>query len=354
MQPSSEDRHLIEASVQKICRDLSISHFSQPETICSTEAFTQALSILVEQGVLNLSDEPGYGLWEHTDSPEEIALTLSSLRTLASTDAALALSLHRAALARQLPGCPTTPNLGICLHGRHGLGRGELAHWWQQSSIQDKFLADVFSDHEPRLALMPAGGGHVICPVFQCPQGFSWWLVPANTPANHGLGLNELPYGQVWPAQGEFLTRLDPLQSRHIWHQEWLGLLAIQLGCLDHAGKQAAAYARIRYQGGQLINQHAAVQSLLTDISSAQADTELFLQYQQLNEGSFRHLLLARNRLQESLCTAVNAAMQIMGGLGYMRDSGIEKCLRDAYQLRFQSGSPLDMQSLASAWEIAR
>ncbi|NNM53049.1 MAG: acyl-CoA/acyl-ACP dehydrogenase [Pseudomonadales bacterium] len=351
MQVSSEDHHLVAASIQRICHDLSISHFARPEVVCNSEAFTQALSVLIEQGVLNLTNEPGYGLWEHADSTEGLALTLSSLRTLASTHAALALSLHRAALARQLPGCPSSPHIGLCLHGHHGLGRGELARWWRQSTTNNAILADVFSCHRARLALIPAHDGHMLCPVFQHQLGITWWIVPVTTSTDHGLGLDELHYGRMVPEQGELLTRQDPLQSRHLWHQEWLGLLAIQLGCIDHAGEKAAAYAGIRYQGGKLIDQHEAVQSLLTDIRGVQADTETFLQYQQLDENSFRHLLLVRNRLQEGLGTAVNAAMQVMGGLGYMRDNGIEKCLRDAYQLRYQSGSPLDMQLLAASWE---
>ncbi len=75
-----------------------------------------------------------------------------------------------------------------------------------------------------------------------------------------------------------------------------------------------------------------------------------FLNTQSLNNQAFYNLLLRRSALQEQLNQANHHAMQMMGGIGYMRDTGIEKCLRDANQLRLQSGNAIDMQHLAEHW----
>lgn len=363
MQLTTEDRHLIGDSLQRICQDLSAGPFARPEAPCDADGFGAALRVLVEHGVLNASDEPGCGLWEGCADSANLALTLDSLATLGATNAALAFSLHRAALARHLLAqlqCGTPPaenaaDLTLCLHGRHGIGRGELARWWQDMPADISLLHDVFDAGSPRLALTQDKIGRVACPVFT--EGYlQWRICPApRDAAAHGL--DELRHGHFTPATGEPLPVLAPVAARalarDLWHCDWLGLLAIQQGAVRQALARARDYSALRYQGGDLIHHHAAVQALLVELRAALADTAAFLRAQRLDASAFGELLLARNRLQEALNAAANAAMQIFGGIGYMRDTGIEKCFRDVNQLRYQSGGPLDMTLLAAAWEDA-
>lgn len=362
MQLDLEDRQLISDSLRQICQDLSTRYFPRPEQACEPADFLAAQQLMAEQGILNLGPEPGCGLWENCDDTANLGLTLDNLQIIARSNAALALSLHRSALAWHLlqqlcvspPRAGAPLRLGLCLHGRHGIGRGELARWWQGQSADTQLLSEVFDEYHPRLTLMQGKDSRVLCPVFA--QGSIRWRLCEGIDALHTAhGLDELHYGWVNPVGEKLISAnqtTDVRQlSRDIWHREWLGLLAIQAGCVQQALDKAREYSAIRHQGGQMINHHPAVQGLLTDIRAALGSTAAFLNTQTLDTKGFARLLLARMSLQEALNTATNAAMQIFGGIGYMQDAGLEKCFRDVNQLRYQSGGPLDMQLLAANWE---
>lgn len=363
MQLTPEDRRLIGDSLQRVCQDLAAGPFARPEHPCDSAAFAAARQLLADQGVLNEGDEPGCGLWEDCADPGNLALTLDSLATLGAANAALAFSLHRTALARHLlaqlhvPLDPASSGLTLCLHGRHGMGRGELARWWQGAPADDSLLQDVFDAGSPRLALTQDKSARVACPVF-VGGALQWWLCPVQRESADVHGLDELRYGHVIPSAGAALPALPDAAARalasDLWHRDWLGLLAIQVGALRQALARALDYSALRFQGGDLIHRHAAVQALLGEARGALADAGGFLRAQSLDATAFGELLLARNRLQESLSAGANAAMQVFGGIGYMRDTGIEKCFRDVNQLRYQSGGPLDMTLLAAAWEDAQ
>ena len=62
-------------------------------------------------------------------------------------------------------------------------------------------------------------------------------------------------------------------------------------------------------------------------------------------------VLAARALLQPTLCDAANAALQVFGGLGYMRDNGLEKVVRDVNCLRAFGGSPLELRLAVAGWE---
>ncbi len=352
--PVSQEEHvLVSSSISHICQELTRQFFSRSEVVCEPEHFSQAESLLFSQGVVNLSDEPSYGVWENSADPEHLHLSLTLLRLIGRSNAALGLSMHRNALVKQLVvDFQDHQRFSLCLHGHQGIGRHALCSWWQQGFI-DPLLIDCFDNQQRRLSI-GASGSPIVYPVFSAdtsnPSGLCWWIAPPPSGKSPGMGLDELCYSYFTPESGQPLPS-QSIPSRHFWHQEWLGLLAIQLGCVDAAEQRASQYANLRYQGGALIRQHAAVQALLNDIHLAQRQTSQFLHTQSLEADAFGSLLLARNHLQQLLSVAINAAMQILGGVGYMQDSGIEKLLRDCTQLRLQSGGPLDMQSLAATWE---
>lgn len=341
----TEDHNLILDSVQRLCQDLRNNFFAHPEQLCGATIFAQATQAFVDQGLLNLDTPSGLGLWESDGDPESLALTLDLLSLVGRTNAALALSLHRSALARRLS---NIPNLGLCLHGHPGLGRGELARWWTTQQTDFALLSSVLDARSPRLALMQDKSDPVLCPVFDS-NGAKWYLAYASGDPLAAHGLNELYYCHITPTEAVSVCAAP--QSKGIWHREWLALIAIQKGCLQHALQIAQDYSRIRYQGGKLIYQHPAVQALLCDLRLALNECAAFLSQARLDDDGLEAMLLRRNTLQDRLSVGINSAMQIMGGIGYMKDTGIEKCFRDMHQLRYQSGGPLEMQQLAASWE---
>jgi len=55
-----------------------------------------------------------------------------------------------------------------------------------------------------------------------------------------------------------------------------------------------------------------------------------------------------------ALAHGASAALQVFGGQGYMRDSGLEKALRDVNHLRLLGGSPSELRTCVAAWEASQ
>ena len=130
----------------------------------------------------------------------------------------------------------------------------------------------------------------------------------------------------------------------------WLGVSALALGTGKGALKAAKSYAKERYQGGTIIENHAAVQRLITS-----AEVDLFAAEAQLNQrwrlDTIRTQDLRRAAMMKlsvtKLCThAVSNAMQCYGGYGYMEDYGIEKRFRDVNTLKSMAGTPLYLKRI--------
>ncbi len=358
MQLSDEDIVMIDDSLRHLCKDLAEAVFSRPERACEPEPFSQAMNLVMDQGFVNTDEESGCGLWEACGQAPQLALTLRSLTALARVNAALALSLHRSALAhfvlRQLGRTDMgTTHPGICLHGRHGIGRGELANWWRGQPMDEAVLRDVLAPDRPFSGLMHPQTQLLLAPAFT--KGtMAWLLIQGQVKrAEPGHGLDELHDGAFEPAQVQVIA-LPEQQARalsmDVWHREWLGLLAIQQGCVQQMTEMAQQFSALRFQGGRVIAGHPAVQIMLSDMQMALTDVRTVLAGQALNEAGFADLLRARNRLNDGLALAANVAMQTFGGLGYMRDNGIEKRWRDVNHLRQQSGGALDMQLMSANW----
>lgn len=358
MQLSDEDIVMIDDSLRHLCKDLAEAVFSRPERACEPEPFIQAMNLVMDQGFVNTDEESGCGLWEACRQAPQLALTLRSLTALARVNAGLALSLHRSALAhfvlRQLGRADTGgAHPGISLQGRQGIGRGELANWWCGKPVDEAVLSDVWAPDRRFSGVMHRQTQVLLAPALT--KGAMVWLLLQGrvAKAEPGHGLDELHDGAFEPARIDEV-RLPEQQAKalamDVWHREWLGLLAIQQGCVQQMTEMAQQFSALRFQGGRVIAGHPAVQIMLSDMQAALTDVRTVLAGQALTEQGFADLLRARNRLNDSLALAANVAMQTFGGLGYMRDNGIEKRWRDVNHLRLQSGGPLEMQLMSANW----
>jgi alkylation response protein AidB-like acyl-CoA dehydrogenase len=102
------------------------------------------------------------------------------------------------------------------------------------------------------------------------------------------------------------------------------GTAAIARGIARSACKMALQYARERHQGGGPIIRYDAVSDMLAAMAvrvtpplPAAATDE-------------RQALAAKVALTEAAVATATDAVQVFGGTGYMRDTGIEKLMRDA------------------------
>ncbi len=113
-------------------------------------------------------------------------------------------------------------------------------------------------------------------------------------------------------------------------------LAAIAEGLAQTAVARSLSYAELRIQGGQPIVLHPAVATLLETerraIRTAQAARSSLAQ-----AGAS---LGALTDALEGACEATSAAIQVLGGAGYMRGADVERLYRDAQQLRLVLGRP--------------
>jgi alkylation response protein AidB-like acyl-CoA dehydrogenase len=107
-------------------------------------------------------------------------------------------------------------------------------------------------------------------------------------------------------------------------------------------------------QGGKPIKQHVAVQQMLADCRSTVETVELLLQSLAglaLTRENLGKVFNVRAQAHNLLCTAANHVLQVFGGSGYVRETGLEKIVRDNNHLRLLCGSPSELLLFLSEWE---
>ena len=131
-----------------------------------------------------------------------------------------------------------------------------------------------------------------------------------------------------------------------------LGLLSIGAGALDRGQALARDFAGIRKQGGKGIAEHPAVQHMQSDIEIARHSVDMALAAfsQPVDELDVRTVAAARANLGPALCHAANQAVQVHGGIGYMRDAGAETLLRDQNMLKLIAGGTREIHAFLAGW----
>lgn len=107
-----------------------------------------------------------------------------------------------------------------------------------------------------------------------------------------------------------------------------LGIAAIARGTARRARALALDYAENRYQGGGQIIIHGAVRDMLARMSERELGMP---QPKFARDGDELAIgMAAKIALSDAAVLSTIDAIQVFGGMGYMRETGVEKLMRDA------------------------
>lgn len=368
---SDADRQAFVDAVQRYARTELAALTARPEHPMRPEQLAQTLHSVIELGLVHHDPEPACGLW---DVPADASLrrfSVEALTQLAQVNPAVAYQVHSLALGALLDrraAVTGQPPADVTLDGRWGLGRqalGRALAGAPLSAADSAWLTDCWAPPHtsaPRLLLASADWQAVWWPQWGAASGWVWCrrsraqLDVRELPNAHGfdeLRLFEVSLrpgtatepGADWvDAHAEAFIELQTLHG--------VALLAISAGAVRRAIDRARDYAQLRRQGGKRIIEHAAVQQLLAEAEHSLwlTQTTLSAMWPSAPELAALHAVWrARARLQPQLADAASRALQVFGGIGYMRDTGAEKDLRDVNTLRQLGGSPAELTLCCAA-----
>ena len=115
------------------------------------------------------------------------------------------------------------------------------------------------------------------------------------------------------------------------------------VGMMDKLIDKSAAYMKMRTQGGKKLAEHQGLQWMLADMA-VQRDAARGLVARGIatllrGERGTLEAAVAKLYATEALGKVADAAVQIHGGMGYMREAGIETVYRDARITRIYEGT---------------
>ena len=114
-------------------------------------------------------------------------------------------------------------------------------------------------------------------------------------------------------------------------------------GMMDKLITRTAEYMKTRSQGGKKLAEHQGLQWMLADMAvqrdAARGLTERAIETLMRGERGTLEAAVAKLYTTEALGKVVDAAVQIHGGMGYMREVGIETTFRDARIVRIYEGT---------------
>jgi acyl-CoA dehydrogenase len=124
-------------------------------------------------------------------------------------------------------------------------------------------------------------------------------------------------------------------------------------GMMDKLIERCVDFMKTRVQGGRKIAEHQGLQWMLADMGVARDASRLLTQraIEVLLRGERGTLEASAAKLYatESLGKVVDCAVQIHGGMGYMREAGIETVYRDARITRIYEGSSEIQRNIIAA-----
>lgn len=370
-----EDARQLLEGVQRFAQERIAGQASRPESPITQEVLTDLTQEAGALGILPQSmSEDGFGIWENSGDAQAVGFSTGALRSIAQACPGVALAWHRTALARFVAvelRLPLDDNAlkGISLAptGHYGLARTSLGKWLRASTLgaEDQVLLADWLDNQANAITLcaPLHWQSLLRPVWNGDH-IAWQHMQRSEldvrPA-HLHGFDELA-GFVVRQPGaaacadSTMHRARETDARLLYARllklDMLGLMAIGAGALDHGEAQARDYASIRKQGGKAIVGHPAVQHMLSDIAIARQQADLALNQfaRPVDELDTGAVATMRATLSTAFCQAANQVMQVHGGIGYMRDAGPEKLVRDQNMLRSLSGGVREIHSFLAGW----
>lgn len=345
---SSEMDEDLLGEVDRFTRRVLEPVVARPEAPMGRATFEGALREADALGLLSSMEPSGLGPWEELDQGESPQRTLRVLRRLSAVNTGFAFAVHQRALARAVGRRTGWEADAIAPEGSTRLGRVSFARWFAGKLDDDDrdVLSDVYGASATRV--LPFEGNSLITPVFVGGELWIQWHDSLRVDARPGHGLDELPTAIVTPSsspRAETGLDLAPIFAAH-----QLALLAMSLGAVERAHGLARRFSAQRRQGGDTIDRHPAVLALLGKTRAA-IDT-VDAQLASFGALDLRALFRAvAFRAESPLCDAAHAALQVFGGLGYMRDTGLEKVSRDVNCLRAMAGAPPELALIAAEGE---
>ena len=120
-------------------------------------------------------------------------------------------------------------------------------------------------------------------------------------------------------------------------------IAARSCGIMDRLIERCVEYMRMRAQGGRKLAEYQGLQWMLADMAVARDASRLITEraIETLMRGERGTLEASAAKLfaTESLAKVADCAVQIHGGMGYMREAGIESYYRDVRIVRIYEGS---------------
>lgn len=342
----------------------------RPEAPLSNDSLTALSTEAAELGLIPAPGAaPGYALWEHCDHANAMQFNLGLLQLVARANAGVAFAWHRSALARSVAALPGAPAGGegvldaaLVTTGHLGLARTELARFLRpQGPRADSAVLSDWLDRRwhDTTVIATASWQQLVWPVWHG-DTIRWQRAKRQQlhvePRRAQHGLDELAAFSVRLAPQADTVLLpeggDPRQQyERMLKLDMLGLMAIGAGALRHGWELAAGYAAIRKQGGKVIGDHAAVQIMLGEIEMAwqQASAALARLARPVDDIALNEVAAQRASIHGALCHGANQGVQVHGGVGYMRDVGAEKIVRDQNMLKLLAGGTREIPLLLGA-----
>lgn len=366
---AADDREALRAEIARFAHRAVEPRVERPEQPASPVEMAVILAEAETLGLAGSTDEPtGLGVWESLIDGARLGPSLDALVQIARANPATAYAVHQRALARaacRMAGLPAAVEaLAIAPTGRHGLGRRPIARWLAGAELDDgdrAVLDDIYSAGARRIATVEPGFAGIVTPVRNASS--VQWLAAARDelavdvyPDAHGL--DELTTVEVALSQHVATSSLDEPRARGVFaaiagaHQ--LATVAIARGAVERGLQLARRYAAERYQGGAMIDRHPAVLELLGRCRAELVVVDALLVRaagETLDPAGFVAGLAVRSRAMPALAGAANAALQVFGGIGYMRDVGAEKIVRDVNHLRAIAGPLGELELIVAEWE---